>query len=117
MVKRTSPCSPPPRAACLRCERGEGLGVGVLLEQISMRFDHHAVSHHATPLPAGERSDREAIRVRGAGFQAFTTICNPLTPTLSPRGRGSPGVACCTIWLNLIKAFTRMSRAFARLSV
>src|SRR6516164_2084992 len=30
MLKRTSPCSPPPRAACLRCERGEGLGVGAL---------------------------------------------------------------------------------------
>jgi hypothetical protein len=59
-----------------------------------MTFDHDAVSQHATPLPGGapggERSDREAIRVRGAGFQTFTTICGPLTPTLSHPNSGLP---------------------------
>jgi hypothetical protein len=34
-----------------------------------------------------ERSDREAIRVRGYGL---SRVLDPLTPTLSPLGRGGP---------------------------
>jgi hypothetical protein len=37
-------------------------------------------------LSHGERSDREAIRVRGYGLSSELF---PLTPTLSPQGRGS----------------------------
>jgi hypothetical protein len=37
-------------------------------------------------LSHGERSDREAIRVRG---YALLIELFPLTPTLSPKGRGS----------------------------
>src|SRR5262249_6228626 len=44
-----SPCSPPPRAACLRCERGEGLGVGAL-SSLSL----FAVPHPQPPPPQGE---------------------------------------------------------------
>ena len=37
----------------------------------------------------------EGGRISGPWVQT----CNPLTPTLSPRGRGSPGVARCTVMI------------------
>src|SRR5581483_9011823 len=52
------------------------------------------VSNNSSPLPAcGERSDREAIRVKGT-LHASRLWRLPLTPTLSPHaGRGSAPAA------------------------
>ena len=44
------------------------------------------VATDALHLSHRERSDRAAIRVRGCDF---TENLNPLTPALSPKGRGS----------------------------
>ena len=65
-----------------------------------MTFGYHAILQLATPLLAGERSDRAcAIRVRGAGSM---TVCDPLTRNvraqrahsdLSPAGRGKTASA------------------------
>src|SRR5260221_1558498 len=51
-------------------------------------FEH--VSHTGSlllRLSLRERSDREAIRVRG---YSLSRVLDPLTPALSPTGRGSP---------------------------
>src|SRR5438067_102834 len=70
-----------------------GLIIAVLRTGVSFSgINHRAASNsrrcatQVSPLPAGERSDCEAIRVRG--FGARTQMPYPLTPSLSPLGRG-----------------------------
>ena len=62
-------------------------------EQRRVRSVHeHALPRRAfcSPLPLGERSASAASRVRGI----FDRVRGPLTPTLSPQGRGSASVDC-----------------------
>src|SRR5262245_54741980 len=61
-----------------------------ILPSFLLRHTPGAHYRRACPLPTGERATRpcnttEPVR----GFGSISTACNPLTPTLSPMGRGS----------------------------
>jgi 5-oxoprolinase (ATP-hydrolysing) len=64
--------------------RGDTAVVDAYLSPLLRRYVDRVASALAAPLPVGERSARS--RAPGEGFQSKAT--NPLTPTLSPQGRG-----------------------------
>src|SRR6516225_8394513 len=86
MVKRASPCSPPPRAACLRCERGEGLGVGALSSLFCLQC-----TPTPSPSPQPPRDANVAGTPAGGGEHTEFAACvsrYAIAPSLRGRDEG-----------------------------
>src|SRR5439155_16857507 len=87
---------------CLRLNRTNSLHLSQSKSDVS-DFDSIYCRTRVNPSSDGERSASEASRVRGDGLSRVTW---PLTPTLSPTGRGS--TRCVWRWLqaktNTLKA-------------
>src|SRR5665647_3166078 len=75
-------------------------------EFVSTHQIPHCVALLSLPLPSWERSDREAVRVRG---QVIFDRSIPLTPTLSHKGRGSSPAFAAAIVVTPVAMSDRFS--------